>query len=40
MLKKLFCNKKFSGIIWAFIVGAFFMGFSIFALKLMPANVS
>jgi membrane protease YdiL (CAAX protease family) len=40
MLKKIFCNKRFSGIVWAFIVGALFMGFSILGVTLMPTNVS
>ncbi|MBQ3025378.1 MAG: hypothetical protein IJD23_08725 [Spirochaetaceae bacterium] len=40
MLKKNFCNKRFSGIVWAFIVGILFFGFSIFGIKLIPTKIS
>ena len=40
MLKKIFCNKRFSGIVWTFIVGALFMGFSDLGVTLMPTKVS
>ena len=40
MLKKLFCNKRYSGILWAFIVGILFFGFSILGIKLIPTKIS
>ena len=40
MLKKIFCNKRFSGIVWAFIVGALFMGVSDLGVTLMSTKDS